>query len=186
MTFRHSAIPIAALIALLVAPAVWARPDPVWVMVDTRAATVSVMRGDQSLFVFEDISIGRGGTSDVHIRGDDTTPLGEFEIVRVNGDSRYRRFYGINYPTPGHAQMALERGAIDKATYNEIGNAFRRNVPPPQYTPLGGHLGIHGLGGASLEVHQSFNWTNGCIALTNPQIDRLSAWIRVGTRVVVR
>lgn len=157
-----------------------------WILVDTKARTVAVMQGEVRLQQFDDISVGRGGVSDVHVLGDDTTPVGEFEIVRYNGDSRYYRFFGINYPTPRHAARALERGLIDQATFDRIDKAFRWGTPPPQNTPLGGHLGIHGIGDGSLEVHQSFNWTNGCIALTNEQIDALSLWIRVGTRVVVR
>jgi len=29
------------------------------------------------------------------------------------------------------------------------------------------------------------NWTQGCVALTNQQIDELAKWVEVGTRVVI-
>ena len=57
---------------------------------------------------------------------------------------------------------------------------------PPQVTPLGGYLGIHGVGEGDPGIHADFNWTHGCIALTNQQIDDLAGWIRIGMRVVVR
>jgi lipoprotein-anchoring transpeptidase ErfK/SrfK len=37
-----------------------------------------------------------------------------------------------------------------------------------------------------VEVHNRFNWTNGCIALTNEQIDELAGWAVVGTRISIR
>jgi hypothetical protein len=57
---------------------------------------------------------------------------------------------------------------------------------PPQNTALGGRIGLHGLGRGDPKVHQQFNWTNGCIALTNEQIDQLLTWVGKGTRVSIR
>ena len=57
---------------------------------------------------------------------------------------------------------------------------------PPQQTALGGHIGIHGIGAGDPRIHEDFNWTSGCIALTNAQIDDLAGWVRLGMRVVVR
>ena len=57
---------------------------------------------------------------------------------------------------------------------------------PPQNTPLGGQIGIHGLGNADERIHKVFDWTHGCIALTNPQIDQLSQWIDTGTVVKIK
>jgi lipoprotein-anchoring transpeptidase ErfK/SrfK len=57
---------------------------------------------------------------------------------------------------------------------------------PPQHTPLGGYIGIHGVGSGDPEVHRAYNWTNGCVALTNAQIDILAEWARAGTPVEIR
>ncbi len=35
-------------------------------------------------------------------------------------------------------------------------------------------------------MHRDFNWTHGCVALTNEQIDRLLQRVGLGTRVVIR
>ncbi len=64
--------------------------------------------------------------------------------------------------------------------------AFQEQAIPPQETPLGGYIGIHGIGRGDPAIHQKFNWTQGCIALTNRQIDDLSKWVHVGMRVVIR
>lgn len=160
-------------------------PDP-WILVDTKSHTLSVLRGGQLLHQFDNVSIGRGGFSIDRMRGDGTTPLGTFRIDRIHPSSRFHVFFGIDFPRPEHARRAFDAGRIDAQDYERIVAAFEENEPPPQDTPLGGQLGIHGLGAGDLKVHDAFNWTEGCIALTNEQIRRLSRWIRVGTRVEVR
>jgi L,D-peptidoglycan transpeptidase YkuD (ErfK/YbiS/YcfS/YnhG family) len=51
---------------------------------------------------------------------------------------------------------------------------------------LGGAIGIHGIGGGSPDVHRRFHWTEGCVAVSNEQIERLAELVGIGTRVVIR
>ena len=157
-----------------------------WILVDTKLQTLLVLRGSRLVARFDNIAIGRGGLSADRMRGDGTTPLGTFHIDRIHPSSRFRLFFGIDYPRPEHAVRALEDGRIAFDDYARIVAAFDANESPPQDTALGGHLGIHGLGRGDAEVHEVLNWTQGCIALTNQQIRRLSHWIRLGTRVEIR
>lgn len=157
----------------------------VWILVDTSKAALKIMDGTKLLMKLDDISIGRSGITDLHVKGDDKTPRGAYSIVRINRESRFRTFFEINYPTINHAQSALEKGLIDKNTYKKIKISQQAYGHSPQNTSLGGHLGIHGLGGGSPELHEMFNWTNGCIALTNQQIDQLDHWVQLGTKVVI-
>ena len=53
-------------------------------------------------------------------------------------------------------------------------------------TALGGQLGIHGLGVGDAEIHRAYNWTRGCVALEDWQIDELRPWLRVGMPVEIR
>lgn len=156
-----------------------------WLMIDAAAQTLFVMQDGVVLERFGNIAIGRNGTSAQRRSGDNTTPLGIFNIAWVNRQSKYKTFFGFDYPTQTHAALALEQQRISSATYDVISKAILKGQLPPQNTPLGGHLGIHGLGRANPKIHNSLNWTQGCIALTNKQIDALAKWIRVGTRVVV-
>jgi murein L,D-transpeptidase YafK len=117
---------------------------------------------------------------------DQTTPLGEFRISGINPRSRYHLFMALDYPTMEHAKSALADGRIDSDEYLAVSNAWLAAEPPPQNTRLGGYLGIHGIGGGSEEIHGRVNWTDGCIAVTNEQIDELAHWVVVGTRVSVR
>ena len=157
-----------------------------WILVDTKSETLSVFRGDQLVERFYRIAIGRGGLSTDRTRGDGTTPLGTFHINRIHPSAQFELFFGIDFPRPEHARRAFHAGRIGLRDYERILAASERNRPPPQDTALGGALGIHGLGNGSKRVHQAFNWTQGCIALTNQQIESLAHWVYRGMRVEVR
>lgn len=157
-----------------------------WILVDTRKMELSVLEGDKVRRTYNDIAIGRAGTTVDKKTGDNKTPLGEFRLVRIATKTPFHRFFGIDYPSVAHAKRALQAGTIDLQQYIEIYRATKAQVIPPQETPLGGYVGIHGIGVGEAAIHKRFNWTQGCIALTNQQIDDLSRWVYVGMRVVIR
>ncbi|WP_346798571.1 L,D-transpeptidase [Halomonas sp. Bachu 37] len=160
--------------------------EELWVLVDDREASLSVYRGSRLQERFSPISLGRGGAKTQRTRGDNVTPLGEFRVNRFNHESQWRVFIGIDYPTPAHARMALRDGLYSERDYDEYFRHYRLHGSPPQDTVLGGAIGIHGLGGADPDVHAQYHWTQGCVAVTNAQIDRLVELVDVGTRVVIR
>jgi murein L,D-transpeptidase YafK len=156
------------------------------IFIDTGHETLSVMRGDTVIRTFEDIAIGRYGKTYFKQRGDNKTPLGSYRIGWINRESRYYIFLGLTYPDLPAADRALQEGRIDASQWLAVRDAHRAGETPSQDTPLGGFIGIHGLGRGDLEVHQQYNWTNGCIALTNEQLDELLRYARIGTRVEIR
>ena len=84
------------------------------------------------------------------------------------------------------ADRALVDGRIDEAQWQAIRRADQAGEVPSQNTPLGGMIGIHGIGDGDRGVHRDFNWTNGCVALTNEEIDELLRWVKIGTPVEIR
>jgi murein L,D-transpeptidase YafK len=160
--------------------------EEIWVLVDTEQLTLAVMQGESVLQQYDNIAIGSNGPTLAKLVSDETTPLGDFHISGINERSRYRLFFAFDYPTMDHAKRALADGRLNPEEYVAVSNAWLAEEPPPQNTPLGGYLGIHGLGAGSEEVHGSVNWTNGCIAVTNEQIEELASWVSVGTRISVR
>lgn len=160
--------------------------DDVWLLVDTTALKIEVKKGNKTLETINDIAIGRGGAGVKRHRGDNITPFGNYRIGWIGEKSSFRKFFGLTYPSPEDAVEALWQGVIDQSTYNSIVTAHRYHQIPPQNTPLGGRIGIHGLGRADNKIHKSMNWTHGCIALTNGQIDHLSQWIDKGTVVKIK
>jgi murein L,D-transpeptidase YafK len=158
----------------------------VWLLVDTAARKIEVKIGEQTLETLNEIAIGRGGAGLKNHRGDNITPFGNYRIGWVGERSSFRKFFGLTYPSMEDAEIALQKGIIDRFTYNRIITAHQFHQIPPQDTPLGGQIGIHGLGHADARIHKSFDWTHGCIALTNTQIDHLSQLIDTGTVVKIK
>ena len=158
----------------------------IWLRVDTQDATLTVMKGDKPQEVFRDISIGRYGKTYFKKQGDHKTPLGQFTIGWIPRKSQYHRFLGLNYPDQERADRALVDGEITEAQWQSIRRASKARLRPPQDTPLGGFIGIHGTGAGDPKIHGQYNWTSGCVALTNEQIDRLATWIHIGTPVEIR
>lgn len=160
-----------------------AQAGDIWLSVDTSALTLSVMQGDSTLKVYTNIAIGSNGVTRQKRVKDEKTPLGDFRINGIDTSQRFRLFLSIDYPNMRDTQKAFDEGRIDAAQYEALRQAWRQGRPPPQNTSLGGNLGIHGIGAGSVEIHNNFNWTNGCIALTNDQVEELAAQVRIGTRV---
>ena len=162
------------------------RDSDIWILVDTREKVLSVLEGNSVRRTYKEISIGRAGATLNKISGDNKTPLGDFRLVRIEPSTTFHRFLGIDYPTAAHAERGLRAATISREQYTAILQAIKAKTIPPQETPLGGYIGIHGVGAGDPSVHQKFNWTQGCIALTNEQIDDLSKWVYLGMRVVIR
>lgn len=158
-----------------------------WLLVDTRALTLTVFSAENKVLDrFDNISIGTGGAAEIRRRGDETTPLGVFHVAWIDRHNRYDTFFGLDYPSEEIARRAYAKEIISRAEFDAIIEAIKHHRTPRQNTPLGGRLGIHGIGRGDPRIHEDFNWTNGCVALTNPQIRRLSRWVHIGTRVVIR
>jgi murein L,D-transpeptidase YafK len=136
------------------------------------------------------ISIGRGGLGDKLMRGDNTTPHGEYKITKFNPDSKYDYFMGINYPNLEDADKGLMNGVIDLRDYLRIRQSLRDDEIPPQDTRLGGHIGIHGpkkgLSYALKELQSITDWTQGCFALPQDALIYLKRYCTVGTKVIIR
>ena len=171
---------------ILIACSSQAQAGAARIIIDTRAETLTVMRGSTVIRIFQDIAIGRYGKTYFKRQGDNKTPLGKYRIGWINRDSRYYIFLGLTYPDQPAADRALQDGRISTAQWQAIRRALKAGKTPLQDTPLGGYIGIHGLGQGDMAVHQQYNWTNGCVALTNTQIDQLLQWARIGTAVEIR
>jgi hypothetical protein len=98
-------------------------------------------------------------------RGDRATPEGKYHITKKKNSqqTKYYKALLINYPNDE-----------DKARYNA--NVHSGNIPR---RGIGNLIEIHGNGGKGI------NWTDGCIALTDDDIDKLFELVGVGTPVTI-
>lgn len=159
--------------------------DEVWVHISIEEQELVVMRGEQRQKAIDYVALGANGVSPVRKQGSRMTPEGDFRIDHINEQSKYLRFFRIDYPNPAVADRALLEGVIDQATRDYIHRYYAQNNSAPMDTPLGGHLGIHGLGNKDPYAHSRANWTDGCNAVTNEEIRALEPWLTIGTRVII-
>ncbi|MGD9601470.1 MAG: murein L,D-transpeptidase family protein [Gammaproteobacteria bacterium] len=134
-------------------------------------------------------AVGSGGLGDKRIRGDHKTPVGVYYITGFNDESSFDLFMRLNYPSLKDGFFGLKRALISRSEFDRIVDAQRQDALPPQDTPLGGAIGIHGIGEETadrLEIHRLLDWTQGCIALTNREIRELRGFVDIGTKVVIR
>lgn len=90
--------------------------------------------------------------------GDGKTPEGKYFITHKNPNSRFYLSLGISFP-----------------------NASDRNRAKKLGHDPGSDIFIHGLGKKSLILHYLFDWTEGCIAVTNKEMKEIYDLVDPGT-----
>ncbi len=161
------------------------KTDP-WVLIDSETDQLIVHRKGAPPVVFKNIAFGAAGVKEKSRMGDDVTPRGSYRVGWIKYSEKFKTFIGLAYPSLPDAERGYRRGVINLATYERIKGAHNEGRVPPQDTRLGGFIGIHGVGKGSLEIHRMANWTAGCIAVENSQIDELARLVRPGTQVEIR
>lgn len=157
--------------------------------VNKSARQLSVVNSSGGVLQKYSIAVGRGGPGDKHKLGDQKTPTGIYEIVGFKPNSDFFYFVRLNYPNERDARKGFRAGNINQAQYSTIINAIRNKKAPPQNTPLGGAIGIHGIGEETqkkIELHNTLDWTQGCIALRNEELHDLLPFLSIGIRVVIK
>lgn len=111
------------------------------------------------------ISLGDNPIGHKQYEGDERTPEGTYFINAKNPNSTCHKNVGISYPNP-----------VD------INNARLLGIP------TGGDIKIHGLknGQGYMGKFQRYkDWTNGCIAVTNEEINELYTHVPIGTVIII-
>jgi murein L,D-transpeptidase YafK len=148
--------------------------------------TLTLYKGDAPVKTYRAV-FGRGyADGDKERTGDKRTPEGEFYVCSMNHSRRFYKFLGLSYPGLKHAQSGLRKGFITLQQYIDIEKAVTEKRQPPWDTALGGAVGIHGrVLGDPLGAGARRNWTDGCIALTNADMDELFSVVSIGTPVII-
>jgi murein L,D-transpeptidase YafK len=112
-------------------------------------------------------------------QGDGRTPEGSYYVCSKNPKSQYFLSLGLSYPNEADANRGLKTGLISRVQFEQITAAVRRGGVPLWNTALGGEIFIHGAGSKS-------DWTWGCVALENQDIQELFNTIPKGTPVTIK
>jgi len=135
---------------------------------------LEVIKSKNKLFAYSNgkvlktytVSFGNQPVGHKEFEGDEKTPEGFYSINAKNDKSGYHKNLGISYP---NAKDLLHAKLIGK--------------------PAGGDIKIHALRnglGFINKFQRCYNWTNGCIALTNAEIDELYCSVKIGTKIQIK
>jgi len=157
----------------------------VWIVVSKHRRTVSVYRGGVLVKKMA-ADLGRNFFADKKRRGSVRdpdqwrTPDGIFYIAKKNPRSEFHRALVLNYPNSEDARRGLDAGLVSQGQYDAIVRAERTFTMPPMNTALGGWIEIHGHGTGARN-----DWTQGCIAIRDEEIDEIYDWVTTGTPVII-
>jgi murein L,D-transpeptidase YafK len=151
-------------------------PDPVAYRQTVPGAIdrIQVVKHTRRMYLYQNgrvvremkVSLGRNPVGPKMEQGDNRTPEGVYYIDWRNPDSNYHLSLRISYPNEDDLNRARERG-----------------VNP------GSMIMIHGLPngkGDMVNTHRLTDWTNGCIAVTNQEMDELWRVVPTGTPIEIK
>lgn len=163
---KHVSLALLAMAISLTATAIDSTPQKAdSILILKKDHVMELLAGGKVIRTYE-VALGRGGLEPKQREGDDRTPEGHYTIDSRNAASRFYKALHISYPDAEDRKRAAKLG-----------------VPP------GGAIMIHGLpnGMAWLgPTHRMYDWTAGCVAVTDGEIDEIWDLVPVGTPVEIR
>ncbi len=134
------------------------------IIVDKSDRTMQVF-SEENLLKTYSIAIGKNTRGKKEYKGDQKTPEGHYTIFNKNPYSRYHKNLGISYPN-----------AEDKAHAKKLGKS------------AGGDIKIHGTGTelGPLDIFHTWFYTDGCIRVTNNEMDELYEAVKIGAKIEIK
>lgn len=134
------------------------RSSEVWFHVDKSERRFEVRHGDQVLRDYPCV-LGEHPVGDKRMQGDRRTPEGTFTFRSKRRPHQWHVFIWIDYPNAESRRRFAER---------------KRSGEIPANADIGGEVGIHGVpDGKDAWIASGQDWTWGCIALTNADVDEI-------------
>ena len=134
------------------------------VFVDKSERRLQLLSGNEVIKSYH-VALGGNPIGHKQRQGDKRTPIGSYTLDYKNEKSKFYRSIHISYPN-----------AADKARAKALGIS------------AGGDIMIHGQqnGKGALAVDtQKLDWTEGCIAVTNAEMDEIMAAVKLGTPIEI-
>jgi murein L,D-transpeptidase YafK len=151
-----------------------ANGSPVRIAQPVKGDQVVVVKSERTLTllskgkVLRSYKVALGGTpvGAKEQQGDHKTPEGHYVLDRRNSKSSFYKSIHVSYPNPEDRQRAAKRGRLP-----------------------GGDIMIHGLPngfGALGAAHRAMDWTDGCVAVTDSEMDEIWDLVPDGTPIEIR
>ena len=135
------------------------------IVIRKAAHTLALMKRDRELATYK-VALGRNPVGAKTQRGDHKTPEGNYLIDAMKSNSRFHRALHISYPNLADQERA-QAAAVNP----------------------GGDVEIHGIEnglGWIGSLHRRIDWTDGCIAVTDDEIEEIWNKVKVGTAVEIK
>jgi len=135
------------------------------IVIEKGKRTMSLLEGTKVVKSYK-VALGGRPEGAKERRGDHKTPEGVYVIDAKKSNSQFHKALHVSYPNEANRERAKKLG-----------------VNP------GGDIEIHGLGakwGWVGAAHRATDWTDGCIAVTNEEIDEIYPLIKVNTPVEIK
>ena len=113
-----------------------------------------------------DTELGKNWVGDKRVKGDKATPEGMYKITKKFDSSKTKYYKALLLDYPNEEDLRNFKQEISKGTL-------------PASAKIGGLIEIHGNGGKGID------WTEGCIALTDKEMDLIYKIVKVGTPVTI-
>ncbi|HKY63831.1 MAG TPA: L,D-transpeptidase family protein [bacterium] len=138
------------------------KPKADRILIEKAARKMTLFQGTEALKVYR-IALGREPIGPKKEQGDGKTPEGRYTIDGRNPQSAFHLSLRISYPNAADRTQAAERG-----------------VKP------GGQIMIHGLPNGMPDFGGTlYDWTDGCVAVSNAEIEEIWKLVPNGTAVEI-
>ena len=135
------------------------------IVVEKTKRTLTLFQGGFAIRTYQ-VALGKEPTGDKIKIGDNRTPEGVFRIDFRNPQSKYHKSLHISYPDAAHMQRANALGVA-------AGGDIMIHGLPPAYASLGA-------------AHSQYDWTNGCIAVTDSEIEEIWRAVPNGAAIQIK
>ena len=111
------------------------------------------------------VALGLNPVGAKEFEGDYKTPEGQYIINERNANSAYYKNVGVSYPNEADRKRAAAMGR-----------------------PPGGLIKIHGLAPTFAHIgalHRAYDWTHGCIAVDNQEMEEIFSRTKLGSPIVI-
>ena len=135
------------------------------IVVEKSKRTMTLFAGSKVLKTYK-VALGTVPLGPKRTEGDHKTPEGNYTIDAKNPHSQFHLALHISYPSPEDQKRAHDLGA-------QPGGAIMIHGLPRAFAYLGA-------------LHRQSDWTDGCVAVTNAEIEEIWKLVPLGTKVEIR
>lgn len=136
-----------------------------YVVIQKKDNILSLWKSGRLIKTYPIMAMGANPIGQKVYEGDERTPEGTYYIEEKHPSQNFQKFLKISYPNDKDRAIAKRFG-----------------LPP------GGSVGIHGDRGGMSGFFQRFdkNWTDGCLAMRNADIEEIYEMVDVGTPILLK